>query len=335
MQNRRLPLIEFLLPDRSSKIWLGLSVLLALCIWAYTITEAKYTKELYVTLEFVNIPPGTVVLGRDAERSVVLLVQAPQDLLKHVNVDDALVQVDLEQAKEGPQIIDIRKDHVRLPSTVELVEIRPASVRVYLDKFVTARLPVRPAFTGEAGEEMVVTSWDVEPEDGEVRGPETILREIEHLSTSPVSLDHRTASFEERVYPASPDPEVEVTAGQTWTLHVRLGERRVQRSMIGVPITVMDGGKILRLTPETLKVGIEGPQSFVEAVRLRDFRAEVDARELTPSPTPYRLKPAVRYLGDDPDKSLEITSVIPRYIAVRVIDPDAPEEPPSLSPEPE
>ncbi len=318
--------IEAWFPERSSWISLALSMVLAVFLWGYTVSEAKFVKDIYIPLELINIPPGMVVLGEDAAQSLTIQIQAPPDLLKRVREEDVDVKVDLSQMEAGPQIVNIRSDHVRLPSSVELVGVKPSTLHFRLDAVATVSIPVEPTFEDEAPESLVVRSWKVSPEKADVTGPESMLEEIESLGTEPVSLSTRTASFEEPIVPVAPMPEVSITPGQAWTLAVALGERRRQRTITGVTISTTNGEALVRVNPETLKINVSGPESLINRLRPQDFKAEVDAARLDPSPTPYQIKPAVRFLGRDPARELTITTVIPHYVAVTVEELETPVE---------
>jgi len=317
--------VEIWFPDRSSRISLGLSMILAVFLWMYAVSEAKFVKDIVIPLELVNVPKGMVVLGEDASRPVAVQIQAPPDLLKRVREEDVDVKVDLSRLEPGPQLVEIAREAVRLPSSVELVGVKPSVLHLILDRVVSVTLPVVPAFDGELQGSQVVRSWSITPQTAEVAGPESLLEGVESLDTEPVLLANRTGSFREGVVPIPPAPELVITPGQSWTLEVVLGERRRQRTLTGVAVSVSDGPYRVRLNPETLKINVDGPENLVNRLRPQDFSADVDVKLLEPTETPYQLKPAVRFIGRDPTGELAITSVIPHYVAVTVTDPDGPE----------
>ncbi len=91
-----------------------------------------------------------------------------------------------------------------------MATIEPNTVRLQLDNEVTQLLPVRPRVVGEPAGGAVPGEPRVQPESVMVSGPESHLRGILWLSTSPVSLNGHALEFEESVSVLTPDPLVRV-----------------------------------------------------------------------------------------------------------------------------
>lgn len=305
-------------PDRASRIYLTFSLLLAVLLWVWTASEAKVINELEVPVNFVGAPDDTVVVGQDAHRSVTVQIRGPREIVKRVRPADVEVRVDLSRSGLGPRILEVGRQSVRLPSTVELVTVQPPTLRVSLERLASASLPVRPIFTGRPADNLAVMSWTLDPPEAQVRGPHADLRKLSHLQTQPVSLDRRSDGFTEIVTPVSPDPEVSVVPGPGLTLKVVLGEKPARRTVEGIPVTVVNGGGRSGVDPKTVTASVEGPPSMVGSLAPGDFRCTADARGLAPSEVPYQIKPAVRFARKEMASKVEVTAVNPHFVAVKI-----------------
>jgi YbbR domain-containing protein len=318
LSSRFLSSLRSRIPDRASRIYMVLSALLAIFLWTWTASEAKVMSELEVPVDFANTPEGMVVVGPDAHRTVLAQIRGPREMVKRVRVADLEVRVNLAMAGQGPQVVEIPRQSVRIPSTLELIKVFPPILHISLEKLVSTTIAVRPNFSGRPRGDMMVIGWSIDPPEALVKGPQGSVRKIGHLDTQAVSLDGRKEDFIEVVTPVSPDPDVAVVPGPAWTLKAHLGERTARRTVEEVPVTVANARGRAVAEPSSVQVSVEGPATLVASLVPSDFRCEADAQGLSTSETPYQLKPAVRILKKDPSGRLEITAVSPHFLSVRL-----------------
>jgi hypothetical protein len=102
--------------------------------------------------------------------------------------------------------VPLGPDNVLTPEDLEVVSVEPNYLRLELDREVKRLLPVVPALSGEPAAGAVAAQARVSPPSILVSGPESLLRQVDSLSTSPISLDGHALDFEESVLVISPDP---------------------------------------------------------------------------------------------------------------------------------
>ncbi len=78
-------------------------------------------------------------------------------------------------------------------------EKREALQVLRFNEIDTKSVPVKPLFSGFPGKGYYIKSIMVFPEQIVVRGANTLLQEIEFLTTEPVDISGRNVSFEEHV----------------------------------------------------------------------------------------------------------------------------------------
>lgn len=321
MKNRRMPPpIDRLVPDLQAALLLGVALVVAALFWAGTALLQTTPKEVMVPLTFEGLPADRVVTGEMARSRVTVVIRGTPEMLRRVGEDEIQANIDVSALDLGPHLVEMGREHVRLPSSVEMERVVPSSVRFTLEKKVQRELPLEPTFSGRPPRGLQVLSWTVEPPTAQVEGPESLLRQIRRVGTQPVPLEGRSQDFEAAVVPAPAEPELAVTAPQTHRLRVSVGELLAQRAITPVAVQVLRAGPgvSVDLSPSVLTVMVEGPQSLVSRLRPEDLVAEVDLQGLTPSVRPYQLKPAVRLADSSLRPRVEITSWIQKFVTVTV-----------------
>jgi YbbR domain-containing protein len=294
------------------------SLLAALMFWTYTVVEEKGLKDLVVPLEFVNAPKNMVVVGTDLVRMITVEVKGSPEMLRRISEGDVEARVDLSKLERGPHVLEIGRENVRLPSSVEFVKAYPRFAHFSLDALVRSRLTFKPAFTGKPPAGLQVVTWSVDQPSVEVEGPESALQRLRTMPTQPVPLEGKAQSFQTPVVPAPPEPEITVLDPGPFVLSVKIGERRSQRSIGPVSIRVTNAGFPVTVDPPSLKVMVDGPASIVDRLTPGDFTAEVDAGGLKPASQPYQLRPAVQFVNESLGSKVDITSASERFVLVRV-----------------
>lgn len=334
MKKRRWQIqIKALFPDRQSVILFVAALLVAAVYWGVTISEQKSINDFSVPVQFVNLPGDQVLVGPDVHKKVTVEVRGTPEMLKRMRPEDVEAKIDVSKLKPGPQMYDISKENVRLPSSVELVKVMPGVLHFTIDKKIKRSVPLHPKFQGRVADGYQILKWSIDPPDVVLQGPASILRRTERVDTQPVQLDSQDQSFQASVVPTLSDPDIEVLNPEPHTLRVQIGEKRMQRVITPVPIQVSGANRRynVSVTPTSIKVMVDGPESVVKRLTPSDIQAEVDVQGLTPSSQSYQLRPAVRFANSTLGQRVEITSWVQRFVQVQVDRmsqaPTAPQKP--------
>lgn len=187
-----------------------LSLALAILIWFFVSVEKREPQSDRVVDANVTYKtaPGFVIL--DPVQTIQVRIRGTQTQLRGVNpfLVDALVE--LPAAQVGAQEVVLGSEHLTLPAGIEVVSIEPNVLRLTLDREVSDLLPVQARLEGEPAAGAIARTPEVLPPEVLVRGPETRLRAIGSLTTTPVDLTGHALDFDERAAVVSPDPLVKV-----------------------------------------------------------------------------------------------------------------------------
>ncbi len=187
-----------------------LSLALAILIWFFVSVEKREPQSDRVVDANVTYKtaPGFVVL--DPIQAIQVRIRGTQTQLRSVNPFLVDAQVELPAAQVGPREVVLGSEHLSLPSGIEVVSIEPNVLRLELDREISDLLPVEPRLEGEPAAGAIARTPEAIPSEVLVRGPESRLRSVGALSTTPVDLTGHALDFEERAAVVSPDSLIKV-----------------------------------------------------------------------------------------------------------------------------
>ncbi|HYK41861.1 MAG TPA: CdaR family protein [Thermoanaerobaculia bacterium] len=206
---------------------LGLKILaLAIGILVWFVLSARTRERISersyrIALSVVNIPPRTIIASPLAA-AVDVRVRGPFTALRQVDSTKLEAVVDLQGAEKGEKIYRLSPDDINIPPEIEVVSISPGELRIVLDAVADRVLPIAANLTGTPAAGYTVTDVTVEPRSARVEGPATALAQMKTITTDPVSLEGRDASFAVPATVLSEAPGVRVREGQIVTVSVHL-----------------------------------------------------------------------------------------------------------------
>lgn len=192
---------------------------IALGLWFNSSFEDREVQSERVVEASVNYswPQGYVVLN--PEQSIDVRVRGNSERVRGLSNDQVDIQVELGR-KEGELTINLGPENVLLPDGLEVIAVDPNVIIVEVERTATKRIRVVPDLVGQPVPGARVEEPDVFPSQAMVTGPASLVASTEVLSTRPVSLTGRSATFEERVPVLAPDPLIRVVDPTRVTVRV-------------------------------------------------------------------------------------------------------------------
>ncbi len=164
-----------------------LSVALAMSLWFFVTYRGQSEIVIDVPIEFKNIPKGLEILRQNVKR-VSLNISGHERLLKGLRPMDAMVGVDLSNAKKGEAVYYLDKGNIVIPRTIKVLRIEPTSVKVTLDESTSKVVPVRAHIIGSPENGYKVRSIDVRPLSIEIEGAKTEVARVALLRTELIDI---------------------------------------------------------------------------------------------------------------------------------------------------
>lgn len=165
---------------RSKEITIVASVLIAIILWAYVITEENPT----ITQKFENIPvqilneetltARELVIVKDETPTVTITVEGKRTELTKISPEDIVATVDVYGYSYGENNIPVAID---VPSGLDVVEVKSSRITVVIDALVSEAFPVKICADEKVdGRELIAT--DIQPEEVMVTGARSIVDQI-------------------------------------------------------------------------------------------------------------------------------------------------------------
>lgn len=167
-----------------------LSLVLALMLWFATTYLGESRVTMSIPVQLVNLNRAWVMKNLDT-REVFVTFNGPLSRLKNVKPGDVNLVIDLGRAREGRQILTVRKSDIVVPGGVRVEEVRPDYVVLEVDRAVEKYLPIIVKLDEKLIRDYRVVSWA--PQHALVEGPKQVLEDTESIETMPItgeSLSH-------------------------------------------------------------------------------------------------------------------------------------------------
>jgi YbbR domain-containing protein len=263
-----------------------------------------------VPIIFLNLPesPNLEVTDTDAPSATVYL-EGPRDVVDSIRPTEVTVVADMRGVEPGVRVKQLMVDTSRLPASVKGV-VDPREIRVRVERVIEKDVPVKPRFDGEPPPGYEVVGWQITPSMVRIGGAESRVRDINEVSTETVRLSGHTEPFNENVAIDIGSANVNLTdqSPRKVTLAVAISEQRKERTLTGLPVTLINAPGGARPRPATVTVTLYGPRSLVDAITAADVTVAVDYKSEPVAPS--RFKPDVSLSAAFADK-----------VMVRAIEP--------------
>jgi YbbR domain-containing protein len=111
----------------------------------------------------------------------------PTNLEIHeIRPQEVHVELDLAGVKPGERTFDLTSQHVGLPRDVEVVQVVPSQVRLSFDIGASKQVPVRPRVIGTFAPGFRIAKVSAEPAEVTIGGPKQRVEAVEAATTDPV-----------------------------------------------------------------------------------------------------------------------------------------------------
>lgn len=178
-----------------------LALILAVIVWVVAMNEEnpiiRGTWGEPIPIELTNQPAGTVIVG-DIPKTVQVEMRAPQNSWRDLRRESFRAVVDLAGAQIGMNQPEV---HVECSDPrVEILESRPSTISVRLDRLKQASWPVRVVVMDSPpfGYEVKSDGINANPDSVIVVGPETFVNQVSEVIAE-VYLRGATETVERRV----------------------------------------------------------------------------------------------------------------------------------------
>lgn len=174
------------------------AVMIALVLWFFVTSSGQSELSLDVPVEFRNMPKGFEMVSSSA-RTVAVTVRGQERLMKNIRPSDMRVTIDLERAKKGEAAFPIAKDDIKIPYSMKVVTVQPASLKVRLDETAKNTVPIQLVITGQPEQGYSVSSVSLDPKSILIYGLKNEVKRVREVKTEPLDISGLDRDLAEEV----------------------------------------------------------------------------------------------------------------------------------------
>ena len=161
------------------------SILLAIVMWIFVTSRGQSEMSIDVPIEFKNLPQGLELVSYNV-KEVSLNIKGQERFIK--NIKSPGVSLDLGKAKKGESVYYINREDIRLPRSITVTNINPASVKVVTEETITKTVRIIPLLTGDAAKGYSIKSVEVVPQSVVIEGIRSEVMKVGTVKTEPFDV---------------------------------------------------------------------------------------------------------------------------------------------------
>lgn len=240
-----------------------LSVLIALGMWLMVVAGHEEMKEMTVPVKLINTPKDHIAISDYT--NVTITIKGAARLLQGLENSDVLLNIDVASFPEGQSIRRILPTDFKTPLRMEVVDVKPNSLFVTLDKLATKEVRVLPSVIGDVNKGYKVEKITLKPNTATITGAESVVSHIENISTMQINLSDRSENFALNVSMKEYEGITSIEP-DTVEVRVKLKEDLVEHEFTNVPVECMNlkNDLILANTPSLDFVLVRGREDVID-----------------------------------------------------------------------
>ena len=221
-----------------------LSVILAGFLWFFVSGKSKSELALIVPVQFTAIPTGMNITSK-VPTSIHARVKGTKTLLRPLTSKPPSLSIDLEKAVTGKNVIQLAQETFNdLPLGVDVVNLDPDTLTIYLDRFIKVSLPIKIKTKGELPRGLQLKNIKATPLTAQFRASEEYLKKHDVVFSEPIDLTLLRETTEVEVTLLTPPDELKIIDPESGIrASIEIGESLAQRVIKGIRIDFKNRSK--------------------------------------------------------------------------------------------
>ena len=280
-------------------------------IWIYVVSAAQI--ELSKTLPLKVDIPKEFAIKNDLPNEVMYRVKGPGIFTRKYVDDKAELLIKKEfYYKEGKKKFNINFDKVgiKLPLGVELLEVRPRSFSLELEKSSSQRVKIKSKISPVILEKYKIGKIKIRPQKIMITGPRSVVRGIKFVETE--EIDSLTAGINKdlKILLTKPDKRVDLSQSNI-SANIELLSKLKVETLKKVPIVFQSSKLIKNASHKYVDLKVEADENLLKDIDLSEFKVFAIVRQNSSGTTKVKLITKL-------PQGIKELEVVPREIKVVV-----------------
>lgn len=251
-----------LLKKHSVKV---ISLFTAIFLWMYVQNSETVKFEKTVVLDYSL--PADMVFAETPASEVVFMIEGPRAFVRNVAEREDRLLIDLNRAgarKQKSFSIDIVPTQLSLPFGMVVERVLPRKVMIKLEQKATKTISIKPRFIGSLPAGLKMNRLEVTPKEIEIWGPQSLIRKIKEVSTSPIDMETLIGATSVALDLVSRDERIVYEVLQPPRLNYQLKAEKANLVLRDLPIRYLTQNKKARANTATATIRLLVPESMKE-----------------------------------------------------------------------
>ena len=245
-----------------------IALAITLAIW-FGVTGQSVTRRIR-NVHVNYLQSNEMQITNEPIHEVEITITGDKQKIDRLKEEELVISADLSVIQAGDKIVQLSPETVSLdlPSGVKLVEVQPNKIAVKLEKVLEREIDVKPEFEDSLPEGFELYTKSVEPLRVRVRGPESIVKSLDSISTEKISLENRKSDFTAKQIGLNLVNSKVTLLDSIVDVSVKVGEKRIER-MFSVETKDENDTK-------KFNVILLAPRSILEKIKPEDIQITLE-----------------------------------------------------------
>lgn len=264
------------------------ALLLGSMLWYFVQGEEIVEVHKKIAVNIV-VDPGLVVKGSKV-RYLEATIKGPRVLQSYYISQSVEAQLMIPKGKMGAQEFRIEKHMIEGWNPKLDIVIHDPIVSIFIDQKISRSITLKAMTQGLPGSGMTVEKIELKPNSVMVTGPKSEIDKTPEISTLPLDVSGLKASQSMESGLILDSAKGLTASPERVTAQIQLGESRVNRQFISIPLSLEGASKSTAYSPKFVSIVLQGTKKSIEAVERKEIQAFVDASELPPGSHHRRIQ---------------------------------------------
>ena len=242
--------------------WIILCFFLGGCFFLLWYDSSFHETDIFIPIDFAKIPDGLSITSSPL-KGIEVHIRCPESLVKTLSKIKSRYLLDLSDIDEGVNNIPIRKDGIKLPGGISIIDITPSFLTVKVEKEIKKGFPVIVSFSGKPASGFFAYAV-TNPSSVILKGPENILGPIEKIFTKPIDVNGLSESFKKEIALDLPEYVDIISFSGVILAEVFIEDQIVAREFKNIPVKGKDSTYTFSIAPPAIDIEVKGPLNILE-----------------------------------------------------------------------
>lgn len=256
--------------ENISHNWVQKIACIALSLIVVQIYNGSLLEKRYISVPLEYKYPDSLISSTILPRTVRASMRGESSIINSIRDEDIIARVDASYIKmEGEHSIPIQfiKNNPLLQGQSIEMQAEPQEVSMKLERKMQKTVNVKLAMDGVLPEDFFLASSTIEPAKINIEGPASRIEKIDMLTTEPVQVNNRTASFEGVAQVINADSLITFQGQSSVQYKIEVKEREIERTFQDVNILVRNLDRNLEIATGIQKgeITLSATKSILDA----------------------------------------------------------------------